>query len=255
IAAGVMALVILLFADLVTLVAMPALAGLLIVVGFMTIKPAQVQSILKTGRVQATVMLSTLGLTLVIPLQFAVLMGVALSVILYVIRQSNQLTVRRVVMNKAGRLKEVDPPTEVPPNEVVVIQPYGSLFFAAAATLEEQLPAVTEDSRNAVVILRLRGKEDIGSTLIDVLVRYAESLAVVDSRFVIVTDSDQIPVQLDRTGAQDVIGRKNIYRGTEWVGATLRRAYRDALAWIASNQSGIEREDDEAGGKPDATPS
>lgn len=247
IAAGVMALVIILFADLVTLVAMPALAGLLIIVGFMTIKPAQIQSVLKTGRVQATVMLSTLGLTLFIPLQFAVLMGVALSVILYVIRQSNQLFVRRIVMNKAGRLKEVDPPAEVPPDEVVVIQPYGSLFFAAAATLEEQLPAVTEESRNAVVILRLRGKEDIGSTLIEVMVRYAEALAAVGSRFVIVTDSDQIPLQLDRTGAEDVIGEKNIYRGTEWVGASLRRAYRDGLAWIARGQSGGEGDDDDPG--------
>jgi hypothetical protein len=54
-------------------------------------------------------------------------------VLTYVIRQSNQLLVRRVVIDKASRLKEVDPPPEVPPDGVVVIQPCGSLFFAAAA--------------------------------------------------------------------------------------------------------------------------
>ena len=237
IAAGVMALVILLLADLVSLVAMPALAGLLIVVGAMTIKPAQIESVLKTGPIQATVMLVTLVLTLYIPLQYAVLVGVALSVVLYVIRQSNRILSRRLVMDDEGRLKEVDPPATVPPDEVVVIQPYGSLFFAAAAAFEEQLPAVTEESRNSVVIIRLRGKEDVGSTLIDVIVRYAETLAGADCRLVIVTDSERIPLQLTRTGAEAVIGEDNIYRGTEWVGETLKHAYVDALAWVASNRA------------------
>ncbi len=48
-AAGVMALVILLLGGLIELVAMPALAGLLIVVGVGTIKPEQIMSVAKTG--------------------------------------------------------------------------------------------------------------------------------------------------------------------------------------------------------------
>ena len=39
------------------------------------------------------------------------------------------------------------------------------------AAFEALLPAVTEDSANSVVIIRLRGRDDVGATLIDVLVK------------------------------------------------------------------------------------
>ena len=236
IAAGVMALVILLLADVVALVAMPALAGLLIVVGAQTIKPAQVESIMRTGPIQAIVLGVTLVLTMIIPLQYAVLIGMALSIILFVVRQSNRVTTVRLVREATGRVKTVEPPAVVPAAEIVVLQPYGSLFFAAASTFEEQLPSVEPGSRNAVIILRLRGKGDVGSTFMDVIGRYAASLKAAGSRFMLVTDSDVIPEQLKRTGALDLIGEENVYRGTEWVGETLRRAYADAQAWMDADR-------------------
>ncbi|MFN8534493.1 MAG: hypothetical protein U0556_13220 [Dehalococcoidia bacterium] len=52
----------------------------------------------------------------------------------------------------------------MPERTVVILAPYGSLFFAAAAPFEQQLPEVTERSDRAVVILILRGKTDMGST-------------------------------------------------------------------------------------------
>jgi len=70
---------------------------------------------------QLTVMVTTLVLTMLIPLQFAVLAGVGIATILHVIRQSNQLTVKRIVVSDEGRLREVDPPPEVPGGEVVVL--------------------------------------------------------------------------------------------------------------------------------------
>jgi SulP family sulfate permease len=59
--------VIVAFAGLVGRLAMPSLAGLLILIGSRTIKPAE-----------------TFALTVLIPLQYAMLVGVGLSVILHV---------------------------------------------------------------------------------------------------------------------------------------------------------------------------
>ena len=59
----------------------------------------------------------------------------------------------------------------------MALQPYGSLFFAAAPVVEASLPALTEGTRHAVVILRLRGRTDLGTGLMDVLRRYALTLA------------------------------------------------------------------------------
>ncbi|MGI9616302.1 MAG: SulP family inorganic anion transporter [Acidimicrobiales bacterium] len=231
---AVMAAVILLFAGVVEYIAMPALAGLLIVVGFETIKPHDILSVYKTGSVQMAVMLVTFGLTLLIPLQFAVLVGVGMSMILYVVRQSNQLDTRRLILADDGGIDEVDPPETVAAHEVVVLQPYGSLFFAAAPTLEEQMPTVTDASSSSVVILRLRGKPDVGSTLIDVLVGYSEALAAEGSKLMIVTDNERIIDQLDRTGALDMIGEANVYRGTTRMFGTLTKALHDAEDWVAA---------------------
>lgn len=232
----VMAAVILAFAGLVGYIAMPALAGLLMLVGYRTIKPADLQSVWRTGPVQKAVLATTFALTMIIPLQYAVLVGVGMSVILHVVRQSNQVTIKRWRLSPEGDLIETDPPAHLPANEVVALQPYGSLFFAAAPVLESQLPAPAEGSRSAVVILRLRGRADLGTTFMDVLRRYAQALTAAGSKLVIVSANDRIQEQLRVTGVTDVIAAENIYTGDERVGATLKRAYADAVTWIEHNQ-------------------
>lgn len=231
-AAGVMAVVILLFGGIIELVAMPSLAALLIVVGIGTIRPSRVLSVAKTGPVPLTVMSITLVLTLVIPLQFAVLVGVGISTILFVLRQSTQLVVRRLVFHDDGRVEEVDPPDTIPPDTVMALQPYGALFFATASTLLEQMPTVTPESRNSVVILRIRGADDAGATLIDVIKTLASSLQEVDSKLVIVTGNRNVIRQLRVTGATEIIGAANIYRSSSFLGESSRQAHDDAVRWI-----------------------
>jgi SulP family sulfate permease len=142
IASVVMAGVITGFVGLVGHVAMPALAGLLILVGCRTVKPDDLRSVWQAGPVQKAVLATTFVLTMVIPLQDAVLVGLGLSVILHIVRQSNQVTVKWWLLDPAGQLIESDPPSRLPAGEVVALQPYGSLFFAAAPALEAQLPTV-----------------------------------------------------------------------------------------------------------------
>jgi sulfate permease, SulP family len=85
------------------------------------------------------------------------------------------------------------------------------------------------------VILRLRGRTDLGSTFIDVLQRYAVSLRGVDSKLVIVSANERIVEQLELT--TDAIEPSDVYMGDERVGAALRQAYEDALAWIARSSA------------------
>jgi len=236
IAGLVMAVVIVAFGGIVGYVAMPALAGLLMLIGFRTIKPADIVSVWRTGPMQKVVLVVTFTLTMIIPLQYAVMVGVGLSAILHVVRQSNQVTIKRQQDDADGHLVETDPPALLPTNEVVVLQPYGSLFFAAAPVFEALLPAVSDASRNSVVILRLRGRSELGSTFMDVLNRYARALADVDSRLVIVSTNQRIEEQLAVSGIADVIGSEGVYRGDERVGATLMRAQADATTWVAVHQ-------------------
>lgn len=233
-ASVVMAVVMLVFGGIVGRVAMPALAGLLMLIGFRTIKPRALLSVWRTGPVQKIVLVVTFVLTLFMPLQYAVLISVAVSVLLYVVHQSNQMTLRRQQPDEEGHLVESDPPTDLPGGEVLILQPYGSLFFASAPLLERLLPRVTEASRNSVVILRLRGRPELGATLVGVLRRYAEELSAVGSRLVLVSTNERIEEQATVSGLAAVIGADAMYRGDERAGATLKRAAADAEAWIGS---------------------
>jgi SulP family sulfate permease len=195
---------------------------------------AATKAVWRTGSAQATVLAVTFALTMLIPLQTAVLAGAGISIILYVVRQSNQVRVMEWRLDDEGRRKEVDPPSTVPANTVLVLQPYGSLFFAAAPVFEKALPEVTASSRNTVVILRLRGKSDLGSTFMEVVERYAVKLRATESKLVIVSASDRVIEQLAITGVTDVIGEDNIYPADEWLGATLTLAHADAQEWVST---------------------
>jgi SulP family sulfate permease len=232
----VMAIVIVIFGDAVGYIAMPALAGLLMIVGFRTIKPADIKAVWKTGTTQAMVMTVTFVLTMIIPLQYAVLVGVGISMILYIINQSNRVTIKRWVPDGQGNMRETDPPESVGVSEVIILQPYGSLFFAAAPVFEEILPDVVDTTNDSVVILRLRGRTDLGSTFMDVLRRYAEELNAADSKLVIISADERIHEQLAVTRVTAAVGSENIYTSDEWVGSTLKRAYADAQNWVASNE-------------------
>lgn len=235
IASAVMAMSVLVLGNAVGYIAMPALAGLLMLVGLRTIKPADIKAVWRTGATQATVFAVTFGLTMVIPLQTAVLVGAGISLILYVIRQSNHVIVKQWQFDESGRTREVDPPQTIPADTVLALQPYGSLFFAAAPVFEKALPQVSRRSTNSVVILRLRGKSDLGTTFMDVIERYARQLADVNSRLIIVSSSDRISEQLEITGVVGVIGADSLYESNQWLGETLHRAHQDATDWVVAH--------------------
>lgn len=232
IAAAVMALVILLASGVVASVAMPALAGLLTVVGIQAIKPVRILSVAKTGALQTTVMAVTFGLTLIIPLQFAVLLGVGLAIILFVAQQSNRLRVRQLEIHSEGRMREVDPVPVVPPREVVVLQPYGNLAYATAPVFDEQLPKVEATSRGSVVIFRLRGVDELGLSLVAVLERYLHDLEQHGSTLWLVVAGARIRNQLAAGGLLDRLGPDRVYESSEWIGEAVHRAHRDALDWV-----------------------
>ena len=197
---------------------------------------ADLVSVWKTGVAQKAVLAATFALTLVVPLRYAVLFGVGLSVVLHVVRQSDQVTIRRRILDPDGHLIEADSPAELPAHEVVVLQPYGSLFFAAAPVFEAALPVVVDASTNSVVILRLRGRTDLGTTFMDVLQRYAEALVAVDCWLMSVSADERIIEQLNIIGITEVIGADSVYPGDERIGATVIRACTDAQAWVEAHR-------------------
>ncbi len=237
VAGTTMAVAVVLLSDLVGYIAMPALAGLLMVVGVRTLRVDALVMVWYTGPVQAAVLATTFALTLLIPLQYAVLVGVGMSVVLHVARQSNRVTVREWHLEDAG-VTEVDPRAEIGVGEVVVLRPYGSLFFAAAPTFERALPAVTSGTRNSAVVISLRGKEDLGSTFINVVTRYAQALDGHGSGLWVSGASAEVVDQLAKTGALAAIGPERVHVRTPVIAESTREAVHEAEGWVALRADG-----------------
>jgi SulP family sulfate permease len=235
----------LLFAGAISALAMPALAGLLIVVGFGTLKIDEINLVWKTGPVQQAVMVITFVFTLLIPLQFAVLIGVALAFLLFVFDQSNKIAIKEWIVTEGQLPIEEDAPEVVPPNEITVLVPYGSLFFAAAATFEEELPTVADETHNSVVILWLRGRGQLGSTFLGILDRYAEDLQAHDSKLMLAGISSFSKGVIEQTGQIKLYGRENVFEATDRVGESILEAHHAAEKWMAEHEESESASDGE----------
>ncbi len=231
--AGILiAITVLLFANLVELIAMPALAGLLIVIGFRTLNFDGIRTVWQTGLIPRVVMAITFVGTLIMPLQFAVLMGVGISILLFTFHQANRLELVELVPSDKNSLPIERPtPKRLSDHKVTVLYPYGSLFYAAAKTLEDNLPAA-EDAKQAVVIFVLRGYDEFGSTMINVLDRYNQVLQTNGGKVMLAGISPGVMLQLKRTGLLDKIGRENVFLAHRQWGVSAYEAYEAAQAWL-----------------------
>jgi SulP family sulfate permease len=231
--------IIFLLVDVVKLVPMAALGGLLLVVGLQNIQPAEVRLIWQTGMAARGAMAATLLATLILPLQFAILVGVAISFLLHVLRSANRVEVRELVPVVGGFPVERPAPSSLETGSITVLRIRGSLFFASAQALEAQLPKASTALR-AVVILTLRDIDDLGSTVIRLLKRYASDLERRGGRLVLAGVNDELRGQLERTGFAAQIGDDAIFEERPEIGMALNEAIAAARGRIeaASVQDG-----------------
>ena len=234
------AAIVILAAPLVERVPMPALAALLIVTGYQGLRIQQAVLAWNTGKVPTVVMIVTFVATLLIPLQFAVLFGMALSVVLHVMRQANKVVVTQWVLQPEGFPLEQAAPRRLASHRLTLLHVYGSLFFAAAKSIEEMLPAAG-DATHAVVAINLRGKSEIGSTFVTVLDRYGRALRQRNSKLMLVGVDPVVFDQLAKTGVLKLIGEENVFPATPQIGAALNQAVAAATAWLDQNQASADK--------------
>ncbi len=224
-------LIVLLFAGAVKLIPMSALAGLLVVVGYQNLQPEQIMMVWQAGLVSRTAMILTLLATLALPLQYAIVIGVAISVMVYVFRSSNQVRVLELVPVEGGFPFEQSAPVKLPDQEVTLLNIYGSLFFASAVTFEQNLPSA-DDAKQAVVIFILRGHPEVGSTFLGVVRRYATALQANGGHLMLAGVGPRLLDQLDKTGTLTLIGEENVYVEQAQIGKALNEALMAAKAWL-----------------------
>ncbi len=222
---------VLLLGNFVLLVPMSALAGLLIVVGFQSFKPQDILIVWQTGPTSRVAMVLTFISILVLPLQYAVFVGMAVSTLLHVFQSSNKVSVVEFELVEGGFPIEREPSKQLAAQKLTVLYVYGNIFFAAAPAFEAQLPQVN-DASGAAVILLLRGRDEIGSTFIGVLQRYNQSLQASGGRLYLAGVTPHVKKQLIRTGVGAQIGEGRIFLAQPQLGESMNSAINAARQWL-----------------------
>lgn len=232
-----MTLIVIVFPKLVGYVAMPSLGAMLVLAGARSVKPRDITSVVHTGWPSLLACATTFLLTLFLPIQVAVGVGVVLSALLYVSEASTDVSVVELVERPDGGAEEREPPKQLPSHRVTVLDVYGHLFFAGARTLERLLPT-PRGSQSPAVVLRLRGRTRFGATFVDVLSRYAEQLREANGKLYVSGVGAKGHRQLDRSNKLHLTGPVESFEATAVLGQSTRAAREAAQAWLVEQGRG-----------------
>jgi SulP family sulfate permease len=219
------------FGDQVEKVAMPAIAGVLIVGGFSIFNFEEVKDIWDVSRSSRVVMSVTLLATLTLEIQEAVLMGILLSILDFVYTAAQDVQLVELVEKTEGVFEERPCPEALSDNSMTVLYGWGALFFASARTLEDLLPDASEAQR-AVVILRMHGRSRIGSTFIQILERYAGRIQGNGGKIMLSGVSPKVWEQLQRTETFETIAEEDVFKTEATLGGSTKRAMVVAQDWL-----------------------
>ena len=232
---GIWMLVILaIFSGLVGKIAVPTLGAILIFAAIGSLRPGEIASILRTGRISQVAVITTFAATLFLPVAAAVGIGVALSLLLQLNQEAMDLAVVELIPRDDGRFEERPPPATLTSHHVTVLDVYGSLMYAGARTLQAHLPDPA-GARSPVVVLRLRRRTSLGATFVKVVADYADGLAAVDGRLYLSGLEPSLTERLRRTGHVD--GPVRAFEATPIVGESTQAAYLDAEAWLVKRHN------------------
>ncbi|AZG47525.1 putative sulfate transporter [Gordonia insulae] len=213
---------------------MAVIGGLLFVIGFELIQGRwdDVMIVFRTAPLSAVAMVVTFVATTQIPLQDAILVGAATSLVLYCVQAAR--AARLVTLSPSdGGWVTGEPPASLPGDRVTVLHYSGVALFAEVPRIAQQWPAVTDGSRRSVLILSVRTLPGVPSATVQKLLRgWADEIRSRGGRFILAGVTEDLHRRLEGSGIAESIGADNIYVATDRLFGAVDAAYADATRWL-----------------------
>jgi SulP family sulfate permease len=144
-AAIALALILLIVAPLAAHLPIAAMAGILLIVAYRLIDFHHISNILRTSKRETAVLLTTFFATLFVELEFAIYVGVMLSLVIYLMRTSRPGIVTRTPdPHSPGRHLVTDPKLPECP-QLKIVRVDGSLFFGAVDHVQGEFQRYLEE--------------------------------------------------------------------------------------------------------------
>jgi sulfate permease, SulP family len=186
------------------------LAVLVIAIGISLINKHAIRIVTRSTRSDAIVFGCTFLSGLILPLDTAIYIGVATSIVLFLKKVARPEMVE-YAFNQQGQLAQMSQPQQRAVPEVSIVHVEGELFFGAADLFQNQMRRICEDPNLKIVVLKMRNAHNMDATgvmSLEELVRHMNE----KGRYLILSEvkADMRRV-LQNSGLYDYIESRNIF--------------------------------------------
>lgn len=203
-------LIVLLAAPYAYYLPIPVLAGLIIVVVADIFDWPEIKTILSITTVDRVAFAVTGLSVLVLQLDTAIYLGVAVTLLMY-LRESSKLDLKEYRINEDGQLQHITDPSERLDERIALIDVNGEVFFGAAERIRTRVRQLLRESEDLrVVILRLKNALNVDSTSVRMLETIAEEMRRRDKTLMLSGVTPKIRTVLEDSGVAQVIDHDKI---------------------------------------------
>jgi len=237
--AAIVALLVLVFAPLTRYIPKAALAGLLIVAAARLIEVHRVRYIARASGYDALLLGVAAVSTLVVGVEFSILVGVLVSAVLFVPRAA-KLKIRELIVTEERVVREriaSDPPAA----SVVIHDIEGELFFGAAPDLERHvLTALEQASARHIrhIVLRVKRVRDPDAVCLERLEQLLRQAQTQGFTVLLAGIRPDLLRGMDRLGWDDWLPRERWFPEEETEFSATLRAVRTAYELVGDRRQG-----------------
>jgi len=206
-AAVFLAIIVLLFAPLAAYITLPSMAAILLMVAWNLIDWHHIKIIYRAGKNEAMVFSVTFAATLLLPMEFAIYLGVLLSLVLY-LRRTSQPNITALASGR-GAKKLVDAQrSNLPECDVIkIVRIDGALFFGSVDYVHTTLMATPQ--KHVLIVASGINFIDLAGT--ELLANEAKRLAAKGGGLYLCNVNGRVIKPIIRNGHLSTIGKRHIF--------------------------------------------
>lgn len=187
-----------------------ALAVVVITIGVSLVNLRTIRLVIKATGSDAAVFVVTFAAALLVRLDFAIILGAATSILLF-LRKAATPELVEYSFTEQGELAAIEQDQSRAQPEISIVHVEGDLFFGAAELFRDQMRRMCTEPNLKVVILKLRNAHHLDATSVMALEELVTTMKDLN-RTLLVSEARKDAVRIfRRSGLIDVIGRENIF--------------------------------------------
>lgn len=206
-AAIFLALIVLLFAPLAAYITLPSMAAILLIVAWNLIDWQHIKIIYRAGKNEAMVFSVTFGATLLLPMEFAIYLGVLLSLVLY-LRRTSKPVITALARSPVGNKLVSAQRSGLPECDTLkIVRINGSLFFGAVDYVQSALMAIPQ--KHVLIVASGINFIDLAGT--ELLANEAKRLNAMGGGLYLCNPNGRVIKPIIRNGHLSAIGKRHIF--------------------------------------------